>query len=401
MLIETLGSARDMGRLNQILGVLIRHGFGDSVRRLGLADRLERAGHALRWEHAADLAKLEPPVQLRLVLEELGPTFVKLGQILAGRADLFPPEYIAEFEKLHSNVPGLPLDELRDLLKAEHLDADTVDAVWRQLCRHTREWGEPWTAIATGIALPGLTRMAGKILTGGRARFDEDVASEMMTAFLTALGFGVVPALHATRQHPSAALGTSPAGSGGTRAEARVRRALVGGQIALSLGLLAAAFQLTSPLESLAEPPGTDPDRLLMASFDLAQLRVSSGESDVFYAALLDRDAGGGELGVDVVRRDGAEQLAALARLHGDGDARLLDLLGERLGAVEFLGFAQAAGLLEGLDVLAVGLGERDRLALGQEEITRVAGADFDLVAFGAEAVDRFEEENFVISHGI
>ena len=110
MLIETLGSARDMGRLNQILGVLIRHGFGASVRRLGLAERLERAGHALRWEHAADLAKLEPPVQLRLVLEELGPTFVKLGQILAGRADLFSPEYIAEFEKLHSNVPGLPLD---------------------------------------------------------------------------------------------------------------------------------------------------------------------------------------------------------------------------------------------------------------------------------------------------
>ena len=68
MLIETLGSARDMGRLNQILGVLIRHGFGDSVRRLGLADRLERAGHALRWDHAADLARLEPALQLRRAL---------------------------------------------------------------------------------------------------------------------------------------------------------------------------------------------------------------------------------------------------------------------------------------------------------------------------------------------
>ena len=102
-------------------------------------------------------------------------------------------------------------------------------------------------------------------------------------------GIGVVPALHATRQHPSLALGTSPAGSGGTRAQARGRRVLVAGQVALSLGLLAAAFQLTSPLESLAEPPGTDPDRLLMASFDLAQLRFSSGESDSFYEALLDR----------------------------------------------------------------------------------------------------------------
>jgi predicted permease len=115
------------------------------------------------------------------------------------------------------------------------------------------------------------------------------VAGALVTAFLTALGFGLVPALHATRQRPSAALGTSPAGSGGTRAEARGRRVLVAGQVALSLGLLAAAFQLTSPLESLVEPPGTDPDRLLLASFDLAQLRFSSGESDAFYAALLDR----------------------------------------------------------------------------------------------------------------
>ena len=115
------------------------------------------------------------------------------------------------------------------------------------------------------------------------------VAGALVTAFLTALGFGLVPALHATRRHPSAALGTAPAGSGGTRAEARGRRVLVAGQVALSLGLLAAAFQLTSPLESIAEPPGTDPDRLLMASFDLAQLRFSSSESDAFYAALLDR----------------------------------------------------------------------------------------------------------------
>ena len=119
MLIETLGAARDMGRLNQILGVLIRHGFGDSVRRLGLADRLERAGHALKWDHAADLARLEPPVQLRLALEELGPTFVKLGQILAGRADLFGPDYIAEFEKLHSNVPAVPLEQLRPQLRED------------------------------------------------------------------------------------------------------------------------------------------------------------------------------------------------------------------------------------------------------------------------------------------
>jgi ubiquinone biosynthesis protein len=116
MLLEALGTARDLGRLNEILGVLVRHGFGDSVRRLGLADALERAGHALKREHAADLARVEPPVQVRLALEELGPTFVKFGQILAGRADLFGPEWIAEFEKLHARVPAVPLDVLRPQL---------------------------------------------------------------------------------------------------------------------------------------------------------------------------------------------------------------------------------------------------------------------------------------------
>ncbi len=119
MLTETLGAARDMGRLNDIAGVLIRHGFGDSVRRLGLADRLERAGHALKWEHAADLARIEPPVQVRLALEELGPAFVKLGQILAGRADLFGPEWIAEFEKLHNHVPAVPFEQLRPQLRED------------------------------------------------------------------------------------------------------------------------------------------------------------------------------------------------------------------------------------------------------------------------------------------
>ena len=119
MLIETLGAARDLGRLKEIAGVLIRHGLGDTVRRLGLADRLARAGHALQWEHAADLARIEPPVQVRLAMEELGPAFVKLGQILAGRADLFGPEWIAEFGKLHSHVPPLPLDALRPQLRED------------------------------------------------------------------------------------------------------------------------------------------------------------------------------------------------------------------------------------------------------------------------------------------
>ena len=119
MLIETLFSARDLGRLQEIAAVLMRHGLGDTVRRLGLADALARAGHALKHDHAADLARLSPPVQVRRAMEELGPTFVKLGQILAGRADLFGPEWIAEFGRLHSRVPTVPLDDLRAQLRED------------------------------------------------------------------------------------------------------------------------------------------------------------------------------------------------------------------------------------------------------------------------------------------
>ena len=119
MMLGTLGAARDIGRINEIAGVLIRHGMGDTVRRMGLADKLERAGHVLKWDSAADLARIEPPVQVRLAMEELGPTFVKLGQILAGRADLFGPEWIAEFQRLQSHVPAVPLDDLRAQLRAD------------------------------------------------------------------------------------------------------------------------------------------------------------------------------------------------------------------------------------------------------------------------------------------
>jgi ubiquinone biosynthesis protein len=119
MLIETLGAARDIGRLSEIAGVLMRHGFGETVRRLGLVDALQRAGHVLRRDDAADLARLSGPENLRQTLEELGPAFVKLGQIMAGRADLFGPEWIAELEKLHSQVPALPLEALREQLRED------------------------------------------------------------------------------------------------------------------------------------------------------------------------------------------------------------------------------------------------------------------------------------------
>ncbi|MBI2312444.1 MAG: ubiquinone biosynthesis protein UbiB [Betaproteobacteria bacterium] len=112
MLVETLSVVRDLSRLHDITSIVIRYGGGDLVRLIGLGNLLERAGRILRWNEATELRHLEPAVRVRMALEELGPTFVKLGQVLATRVDLFPPHWIAEFEKLQSAVPPVPFETL-------------------------------------------------------------------------------------------------------------------------------------------------------------------------------------------------------------------------------------------------------------------------------------------------
>jgi ubiquinone biosynthesis protein len=107
------GTARDLGRLHDIASVFVRYGFGDAVRRLGMAGALERAGKILHWTQAAELARFAPPERVRHALQDLGPTFIKLGQILATRVDLFPPEWIDEFEKLQDRAPPAAFGEVR------------------------------------------------------------------------------------------------------------------------------------------------------------------------------------------------------------------------------------------------------------------------------------------------
>ncbi len=57
--------------------------------------------------------------RIRLVLEELGPSFVKLGQLMSTRADIFPPEYIAEFKKLQDMVPPVSFEEVKAVIERE------------------------------------------------------------------------------------------------------------------------------------------------------------------------------------------------------------------------------------------------------------------------------------------
>jgi ubiquinone biosynthesis protein len=106
------GAARDLSRLREISSVLIRHGLGDLVRRTGLATTLERAGQILHWGEGGKAAEFEPQERFRRSLEELGPTFVKLGQVLSTRPDLLSPSWITELERLHSDVAPVSFDEL-------------------------------------------------------------------------------------------------------------------------------------------------------------------------------------------------------------------------------------------------------------------------------------------------
>ncbi|UFN47107.1 AarF/UbiB family protein [Roseomonas sp. OT10] len=100
-----LVAARDRKRIAEIGGVVARFGLGALLSRLGLGgwapgEEGEAAGPGL-------------PHRFRLALEALGPTFVKLGQILGTRADLLPRDWIAELEQLQSGAPRLPFEALR------------------------------------------------------------------------------------------------------------------------------------------------------------------------------------------------------------------------------------------------------------------------------------------------
>jgi hypothetical protein len=82
-------TAKDVSRLYELASIFIHYGFGDVVEQLGLGRVLEQAGKALKWKEVEDFARLTAPQRARRAMEEMGPTFIKLGQILATRVDMF------------------------------------------------------------------------------------------------------------------------------------------------------------------------------------------------------------------------------------------------------------------------------------------------------------------------
>jgi ubiquinone biosynthesis protein len=100
---------RNLGRMRQIVSVLLNHGFGDLVERLHL-------GRYLRWSRRVLFKRRGPQEPLsraqrcRLALEELGPTFIKFGQVISTRPDLVPDDVLTELKQLRENVPPFSSD---------------------------------------------------------------------------------------------------------------------------------------------------------------------------------------------------------------------------------------------------------------------------------------------------
>ena len=148
------------------------------------------------------------------------------------------------------------------------------------------------TVLATAVAIP--------IATGSLrlAATPRDVPIQLdwtvwlltvITAAATTVAFGLAPAIRVTAQQPASTLGPMAARNDAGPEQSRMRRALIIGQIALSLALLATGSQLVSTVRADSVSAGTAPDRLMIARFDLEPLKLPRAEVQAFYHELLVR----------------------------------------------------------------------------------------------------------------
>jgi len=109
---------RHLARYRHIVEVFTRHGFGAIVAQLELDRRLDLRRRLLRREPELE-SRTSAAEHVRLALQELGATFVKLGQILSTRPDLLPPDVISELSLLQDSVPPAPWEGIQERIEAE------------------------------------------------------------------------------------------------------------------------------------------------------------------------------------------------------------------------------------------------------------------------------------------
>lgn len=101
------------GRLRTIVGVFAKHGFQN------FAERARLGRFVLEKFSEVDAEKFTAAERMRMAFEELGPTFVKFGQLLATRSDLIPEDFVAEFKKLHDRVEPEDFEVIQGIIQ-EH-----------------------------------------------------------------------------------------------------------------------------------------------------------------------------------------------------------------------------------------------------------------------------------------
>ncbi len=164
MLKTAFVAARDRQRLSEIAGVLIGFGVNKAVDRLGLR---HVARLATRRTPEVDIARLTQPQRVRRAIEALGPTFIKLGQILASRPDLLTPQWTDELAKLHSQVSPVSWEVMGPQLEADlgvppsvaFAEFDTVPIASASIAQVYQARLETGEKVIVKVLRPGLRRI--------------------------------------------------------------------------------------------------------------------------------------------------------------------------------------------------------------------------------------------------
>jgi ubiquinone biosynthesis protein len=110
---------RHLNRYRQILAVLFRYGFGDLVETLKIEQYIEIGLQMISRKRRERLEKLSRAERVRMALEELGPTYIKLGQVLSTRPDLVSVDFVNEFAKLQDRAPVVAYEEILQTIENE------------------------------------------------------------------------------------------------------------------------------------------------------------------------------------------------------------------------------------------------------------------------------------------